>query len=673
MNMSALRTVALSAALALYSLLVPALGKPDWAKPYLDLPSPSGAYIAQADHWAIVYGEVEFALSGCCIEERHHYILENRTDHPLAFTTALSYNPSLQEITDAALNVERAYLWHDINLKKSAVEETVGGISKLLFVGAEDVPGRHRVVWEYVLVSRYPFQPWRWLTIPQHYPAAQVRFRLEPGAANAGLSLDVTFPADGPIPPSFERAQDGSWTVKEVPAFSRLDDELALQPYLPSLYPYVVVVATKDPASGWAGLSKKYREDWNDKKVHMDKAALSAKAASLTADLKTPYEKAAKVARFVQSSILYDDSNEQGLGAWFPLPPQDSLRSMKADCKGKVLLLDALLESVGIESAPVCLFCSPRYCSWGAEPARTFINHVVIAVHLPAELPQLPATLLDGPAKGWVLFDPTLESVTLGAALPGFEDTPALLVNASGDGRFTIHTQVPSVGRTEVALKAKLDPYGVLDCSLVAKENGSSPFVSRLQDLFDSEKLNREALQQLSRVIQQPSLKRLNVNKPPQDHPAETVLEMDYWSNRALEEMSTTALLTNPLAAAALLAGIPNGLAPKRAVPPEERVELAPPWTTRLNTRGMAFSLDVSLELALPPAYDWTPPAPRDEKKPWVVYSSIWTRVDDNSWKAVVHLDLPRGEWPPAQRKEALVLLDQIFMDFYQPLLLKKK
>jgi hypothetical protein len=87
----------------------------------------------------------------------------------------------------------------------------------------------------------------------------------------------------------------------------------------------------------------------------------------------------------------------------------------------------------------------------------------------------------------------------------------------------------------------------------------------------------------------------------------------------------------------------------------------------------MASSLDVRLELTLPPAYTWTPPGPREDKKPWVLYSSSWTKAGEDVWRADIHLELPRGEWPAAQRKEALQLLDQIFMDFYQPLLLRKK
>ena len=115
-------------ALAFVPLCSQALGKPDWAKPFLSLPRPAGDYIAQSDKWAIVYGEVEFSIGGPgAIRQRHRLILENRTDHALSFSVSLAYDSTIDDLSETALNVERTYLWHSIDLTSSAVEGVEGG------------------------------------------------------------------------------------------------------------------------------------------------------------------------------------------------------------------------------------------------------------------------------------------------------------------------------------------------------------------------------------------------------------------------------------------------------------------------------------------------------------------------------------------------------------------
>jgi len=164
-----------------------------------------------------------------------------------------------------------------------------------------------------------------------------------------------------------------------------------------------------------------------------------------------------------------------------------------------------------------------------------------------------------------------------------------------------------------------------------------------------------------------------SVAPAPSDRPGEQTTEVEFTSTRALDELANSALLANPLGAAAILRGIPNGIAPKKTVPPEDRATLHAPWNARALAWGSGISLDANLKLTLPPSMDWAAPAPREEKRPWVTYSSVWSRESDRVWAAKVHLSVPRGSWPSAQRKEGLLSLDQIFMQFYQPLVLSKK
>jgi len=661
--------------LALVPLCSQALGKPDWAKPFLSLPSPVGDYIAQSDKWVIVYGEVEFSIGGTgAIQERHRLILENRTDHALSFSVSLAYDSTIDDLSDTALNVERTYLWHSIDLTSSAVEGTESEAHKILFVGAEDIPSRHRVVWEYTLTGRFGFPPWSWVSIPQSYPAARFLYKLAPEAAGSGLTVDATSVESGaPLPQGFERGEDGSLTVKQIPASSRLDSDLPFQPEQDALYPYILVVAGKDPAASWQGFADRYRQEWGARGSEMDRQAVASRAVALLAGTTSPFDKAAKLARFVQVEVLYDDSNEKGRDAWLPLTPQDSLRSMKADCKGKAMLLQALLAAVGVESAPILLYSSNKYADWAATPALSPINHVVMAVHLPENSTPWPAVLTEGPAKGWVYFDPTVEAACLGAPMPGAEGVPALFIGGSGDGRFTIHTRVPSSDRTEITLEVRPDSALTgLTYSVKAADNGGSALIHSVAHVYDPERRQLSMTRALGAAIQQVVVRRLVQYSPTQNPPGEQITMLELASSHPFDEMSSSAVMANPLAVAGVLKGLPNGLSPKHTVPPEDRVVLHPPWDAKALAFARATTLDVELSLTLPSDLEWTPPAPREEKRPWVIYTAGWIKEGPSCWKTRVHLDLQRGRWPASQRKECLQVADRIFMDFYQPLVLKK-
>ncbi len=669
--------VRFAAALALVAapLVSSALGRPDWAKPYLGLPSPTGDYIAQSDTWAIVYGEVEFSLTGAgTIQEHRRLILENRTDHALPFAISLTYDAALEDLSETALNVERTFLWHSIDLKRSALEGTERNAQKVLIVGVEAIAGRHRVVWEYTLDSRFPFPPWRWAAIPDIYPTGQIVFKLSPEAVAAGVSFEVTAgEPGGALPAGFVRGSDGSLTVRDVPARSRLKADLAFQPEIFALYPCVLVVAGKDPSASWAGFTGKCRREWAARVSELDRQAVASRVASLTAGLKTPSEKAQRLAHFVQADILYDDSNEKGLDAWFPLTPKDSLRSMKADCKGKVMLLQALLAAAGIESAPILLTNSSKYAEWGAVPALCSINHVVLAIHMPEGGAPWPAALTEGPAKGWVYFDPTVEAASLGAPMPGAEGLPALFIGDTGDGRFTVHTRVPSSDWSEISLEVRPDAaLGGMAYSIKDTDNGGSALIFQAAHTYDPEKRQTEMTRALITVIQQVVVRRMTQDPSPPDRPGDQVTRLELATAHPFDEMSTSAVMANPLAVAAVLKGLPNGLTPLHATPPEDRVVLHPPWDAKAVAFARAMTLEVDAALTLPPGMEWTPPGPREVKQPWVLYSAAWSKDGPSTWKARILLSTPRGKWPSSQRKECLQSMDQIFMDLYQPLLLKK-
>src|ERR1043166_5901250 len=86
----------LTASLAALSIPV-ADAKPEWAKPYLELPTPRGPFIAKNDRWVVVRGEVEFAYTddkSKAIETRHRLLIENVSDRTETFTAVIRFDGS---------------------------------------------------------------------------------------------------------------------------------------------------------------------------------------------------------------------------------------------------------------------------------------------------------------------------------------------------------------------------------------------------------------------------------------------------------------------------------------------------------------------------------------------------------------------------------------------------
>jgi hypothetical protein len=153
-----------------------ALGRPDWAKPYLTLPTPSGSYIAKSDAWAVVYGEVTFGLHGeHSIEVHYRLILENMTAGEEPFVMQLAYDEGAEELSDLSLDVERT-LWHSINLKREAVRASVSEGPQVLLASAERIESHKRVVLEYTISDRLGVTPWGVVFVLRGEPICRARF-----------------------------------------------------------------------------------------------------------------------------------------------------------------------------------------------------------------------------------------------------------------------------------------------------------------------------------------------------------------------------------------------------------------------------------------------------------------------------------------------------------------
>jgi hypothetical protein len=404
----------------------------------------------------------------------------------------------------------------------------------------------------------------------------------------------------------------------------------------------------------------------------VDSKQLGEYAAGLCKGLTAPLDKARRLAAFVQDEVEYDDRNERAMNAWLPLDTQETLRSMKADCKGKVMLLSGLLASQGIESVPVLLRSSPDYFAWGSHVASTRVNHVINAVSLPTLEKPLPASLAEGPAKGWVLFDPTQGGYRFGEAPPGNEGVPAFTLWPGHQGAFTIHTDKPSVERTDVRVKALLLSGDTLDCDVTVWDNGGSPLMYRLRRAYSDEKIKTAVAEALSAgTSARVSPTSFKLSRASQDPSGMCSFEAGLLAFGARRELTSSSLLVNPLTLAAIIRGLPNGLPRRELAPPQERIELSPPWDARANTSGRAYELTATVQITLPTGLALASPPVRHEERPWVRYTCEWKKTGESAWEGTLLFAVPRGQWPAAERKARLQLMDDLLRGLYAPLVIE--
>src|SRR5262245_31011557 len=217
----------------------PALAKPEWAKPYLGLPTPEGAYIAKSDAWAIVREEIEAALTEkTTIETRYRILYEHLSDRPEYFSTSIPCDEDRYELVEPTLYVQRG-IWHKINLTKKADKLTFKEVARTIVASAEDIEPHTKVYLEFTLRDKLGFLPYQPLFIPQSEPTAKLRFTVDPASAQRGLVFEVRRPSGETLPSSFVQEPDGSWTVSDVPALRRITTaDLNYQPAYHDLFPY---------------------------------------------------------------------------------------------------------------------------------------------------------------------------------------------------------------------------------------------------------------------------------------------------------------------------------------------------------------------------------------------------------------------------------------------------
>lgn len=421
------RPIALALAACLVGSPLVAAPLPDWAKAQLEAPRPQGDYIAADAEWLIVHDEVVVGTTGHGgLRREYRQIFEAIGANEARLVVAIDYDAAAEEISGPAIWVPGWSGHVALDLARAGVDvPEVGGdfvtANRRVFASTRRIkPGRRVVVtWTVDDKESYPGDE---LIVPvEAHPTARFVARAHPGSG-------VTLIRAQPGAPTAQ--VDGEFVVTDVPAAHEIYP--TTDPWRPApiaAVPFVLATRAAPEAVTWAALARKTADLFDDVVVADNPAAVRAKAEALTAGVEGTQAQIARLAEFAQS-LVYRNV-EWGIGAFRPDPPSEVLRSMSADCKGKVVLLQAMLATIGVRSVPVLVRRQAPYLERAPVPTVHAFNHVVLAIDAAAASDG--GRLLSGPGAGWTLFDPTDELASFGRTPEGLHGATGLWSSIDGD------------------------------------------------------------------------------------------------------------------------------------------------------------------------------------------------------------------------------------------------
>jgi hypothetical protein len=272
-----------------------------------------------------------------------------------------------------------------------------------------------------------------------------------------------------------------TWEMRNLPF---IEDEPA-RPELTNLAPRIAI--SIHPPENKSTMLRPFK-DWKDVSRYLSELsdpqtatndAMNAKAAELTANAKTEYEKIQAIGRYAQSVNYISIQIGLGRGGGYrPHSALDVFNKNYGDCKDKANLMRAMLKSLKIEAYPVVIFSGdPTYVrqEW---PSPQQFNHCIIAVKVSDETQA--ATVIKHPSLGRLLiFDPTDDDTPVGD-LPDHEQGSYALVVAGEAGELMkMPVTPPEANRMERAVEAELGVEGSLAAVLRERSSGQAAVEER--------------------------------------------------------------------------------------------------------------------------------------------------------------------------------------------------
>ena len=315
------------------------------------------------------------------------------------------------------------------------------------------------------------------------------------------------------------------WQIDHVPGIDV--EDVPMTPEFNALAGRMVVHYSHDPLptgdARWSAVG-----DWYTTLASPQAKAtpdLSAKAAELVAGQTDFTAKLQSIANYMQRNIRYVGI-EIGIGGLQPHTADDIFRNRYGDCKDKVTLLRAMLESAGIHATWVLVDTSRGF----VDPQLPSVdgNHAIAAIEIPTGYtnPVLQSVVTAHSGKRYLIFDPTDEWTPIGQVRPHLQGGYGILSEGAQSQLIEIPTLTPSADRIAHTIQAQLLADGSLEAKVTEERFGYSADAPRVTFTEGSEQQQRDYLEKRLRR----DLSSITLDKVAAAHPTELSqpLELDY-------------------------------------------------------------------------------------------------------------------------------------------------
>lgn len=188
-------------------------------------------------------------------------------------------------------------------------------------------------------------------------------------------------------------------------------------------------------------------------------AAVRAKAQELTKGLINQDDKIKALYEYVSTNFRYI-SLDFGIGRYQPHPAGEVLSNNYGDCKDKHTLLAALLQAVGIQTAPVLI--NTRRQPDPEVPSPGQFDHVITAVY-------------SGSGNDWKFLDSTVEIAPYHMLLLPLRQKKGLLVKDGNSSQFVeTPKDLPFAAQEVFELDGKVDESGTMEAEITYSFHGDT-------------------------------------------------------------------------------------------------------------------------------------------------------------------------------------------------------
>lgn len=274
-------------------------------------------------------------------------------------------------------------------------------------------------------------------------------------SARESMPLTVKTHGAQPVVTTAGRQRVYRWTIRHPSAWT-LKDIQALVRERKTRRPAVEITTFRT----WDEVGGAVRALWRDRAAVTPE--IRAKAEALTKDRQTEAEKIAAIYGFVANDIRYVEI-AFGIGRYQPHAASEVLTSGFGDCKDKHVLLEAMLNAIGIEAAPVLV--APDESIDADVPSPVQFTHVVTL-----------AQTKDGPL--WM--DATLPHATPGYLLPQERNRQGLRVTAGEAALVRTIADPPQPTVSRFVANGRLAEDGTLTAQVEETYTGDLAYIVRL-------------------------------------------------------------------------------------------------------------------------------------------------------------------------------------------------